>query len=106
MPMSKERKAEYNKEHYQQKKLGILRPVQIPKPPVSIQGSVRPDPAKLAKLRKLMERPPEKETISESTPWYVPGRRYPAGTQLRVKRGNRVETITAPEIDAEGQAVW
>jgi len=32
MPMSKEHKAEYNKNYYQEHRLGILKPIQIPKP--------------------------------------------------------------------------
>ena len=43
MPMSKERKAEYNKRYYQESKVGILKPTKIPKPDSPVQP-VKPEP--------------------------------------------------------------
>lgn len=44
MPLSKERKAEYNKKYYRGRKLSILKPIQIPKPDIPLYNPAKHRP--------------------------------------------------------------
>mgnify|MGYP001566116828 CR=1 FL=1 len=78
MPLSKARKARYNKRHYQESKLGILKPqtaeIQIPN-----------DDSKV--------------------PVYD-SRKLTAGDKVRIFNGRRWEVLTVPALDADDNPMW
>ena len=95
MSLSKKRKAEYNKRYYQKSKLGILKPIKIPKPDAQ--------QAKLGELRQLIKSiehksvQPKEEKLSIYNPAI-----HRAGDKVLIQQGKRLIPTIVPSIDADG----